>query len=96
MLNFGKSLFLLLLFQSANPSPQSHPAVPPAASPSTSPAEAPLPTISALVSSSPSTGPTDDRVFATPLAKRLAAEKGLDLTVRPITCFYRVMNILTR
>lgn len=36
---------------------------------------------------------TGSRIFASPLAKRLATEKGLDLSVRIFTTFYPIISI---
>lgn len=62
------------------------PPPPPSASAAPRPAAAPAPAPSLSV-----TAPSGDRVFASPLAKRLAAEQGLSLQVN---FFYKLIIIL--
>ena len=66
------NFILIFIFQAADQA-QPEPSAPPLPHPVQPPLSAP----------SEATGPAQ-RVIATPLAKKLAAEKGLDLTVRNI------------
>jgi pyruvate dehydrogenase E2 component (dihydrolipoamide acetyltransferase) len=62
------------------PAPKPAPApASPAAAPAAKPAAAPPPASSPAVSA-PAAAPTGGRIFASPLAKRIAAEKGIDLS----------------
>ena len=72
-------------------SPVQAQATPPVAPPKPIPASSPATPAQSSLPSSPASFKSTDRLFASPLAKKLAAEKGFDLSVR---CSLYAINVV--
>jgi pyruvate dehydrogenase E2 component (dihydrolipoamide acetyltransferase) len=66
--------------QAAAPAPQAQTSAPKAEAPKSAPVQAAAPAAAPKPQAAPQPSPSGDRVFASPLAKRLAKEAGIDLS----------------